>query len=386
MALESEVRLPRGFSAGALASGIKPSGKLDLALLYSEREANWAYAATSNRAAAPCVLRGRRLYDAGSGLRGLIVNSGNANCATGVRGVKDDLRMAELAARFLQIEADSLLTASTGVIGVPLAIEKIEKALPGMQMSSSAGSFARAILTTDTRPKVAARELSGGARIVGVAKGSGMIHPNMATMLAYILSDAEVPRSEMVKKWPLIVDATFNQTTVDGDTSTNDMAVLVSNGVAGSVDAQEFWRTVEDVATDLARQIARDGEGAEKLITVHVSGARELREARQAARTIAGSTLWKAAVHGNDPNWGRILAALGRSGARFDPERARIKLQGSLIYDGGAVPFNGVEVQAAMQAAEVVVEVELANGEATASAWGCDLTEAYVKINAEYTT
>ncbi len=380
------MELPAGFKAGATASGIKPSGKPDLGLLVGDTPLDWAYAATTNLAAAPCVLRGRNLVAAGGALRALLVNSGNANCATGAEGVAADLRMADLAAEMLGVEPEVVLTASTGVIGVPLPIEKIEAHLPEIHLSTEIDAFAEAILTTDTRVKLSEQRLPGGARLVGVAKGSGMIHPNMATMLAYLLTDAPLPAGEPRQRWGAVVDGTFNQVTVDGDTSTNDMAVLISSGLARPVPAELFWEAAEAVARDLARQIAADGEGAEKLITVRVAGAASDQEARLAARAVAASALWKAAVHGNDPNWGRILAALGYSGARFEPERCRIDLQKTTIYDGGAVPFNGVALSQAMQAAEVVVEVDLRAGEGTGEAWGCDLTEEYVKINAEYTT
>ncbi|WP_456411438.1 bifunctional glutamate N-acetyltransferase/amino-acid acetyltransferase ArgJ [Oceanithermus sp.] len=380
------MQLPKGFRTGGTASGIKPSGKPDLALVRVEPEAAWAFAATTNRAAAPCVLRGRALYRDRQTISALVVNSGNANCATGAQGIADDSRMAELAAKRLGLEPEQVLTASTGVIGVPLPVERIEQALPALELADEVDAFAEAILTTDTRVKMSERALPGGARVVGVAKGSGMIHPNMATMLAYLFTDARVEADELRARWPGVVDATFNQVTVDGDTSTNDMAVLLASGAAGTVDPGAFWEAVHAVARDLARQIARDGEGAEKLITVRVRGAATEEEARRAARAVAASALWKAAVHGNDPNWGRILVALGYSGARFDPERIAICLQDTLIYDGGAVPFNGVALSQAMQAAEVVVDVDFREGPAAGEAWGCDLTEGYVKINAEYTT
>ncbi|WP_293180034.1 bifunctional glutamate N-acetyltransferase/amino-acid acetyltransferase ArgJ [Oceanithermus sp.] len=380
------MRLPKGFRAGGTASGIKPSGKPDLALVHVEPEAAWAFVATTNRAAAPCVLRGRALHRSRKTVSALVVNSGNANCATGAQGVADDRRMAELAAARLGLAPEAVLTASTGVIGVPLPVERIERALPALELEDELNAFAEAILTTDTRVKLSERALPGGARVVGVAKGSGMIHPNMATMLAYLFTDARVEADELRARWPGVVDATFNQVTVDGDTSTNDMAVLLASGAAGAVDPEAFWEAVRAVARELAREIARDGEGAEKLITVRVRGAATDEEARRAARAVAASALWKAAVHGNDPNWGRILVALGYSGARFDPERTQIALQGTTIYDGGAVPFNGVALSQAMQAAEVVVEVDFRAGPAAGEAWGCDLTEGYVKINAEYTT
>ncbi len=380
------MHLPEGFTAGATASGIKPSGRPDLALMRIEPEAAWAYVATTNRAAAPCVGRGRRLYADGAPVTGLIVNAGNANCATGERGVLDDRRLAELAAERLGVEPRTVLTASTGVIGVPLPVAKVEAHISAIELTHDLDAFAEAILTTDTRVKLSERSLPGGARVVGVAKGSGMIHPNMATMLAYLFTDAAVDPDALRDRWPQVVGATFNQVTVDGDTSTNDMAVLFASGRAGPVADGAFWEAVSAVARDLARQIARDGEGAEKLITVRVRGAASEAEARTAARAVAASALWKAAVHGNDPNWGRILVALGYSGARFEPERLEIRLQETVIYDGGAVPYSGIALSQAMQAEEVVVDVDFREGEGAAEAWGCDLTEGYVKINAEYTT
>lgn len=380
------MRLPEGFMAGAVASGIKPSGRPDLALVRFDPEARWAYVATTNRAAAPCVLRGRNLLAEGRPLGGLIVNAGNANCATGEQGVADDLRLAELAAERLGVAPQAVLTASTGVIGVPLPVEKVEARIGAIELTHELDAFAEAILTTDTRVKMSEQPLPGGARVVGVAKGSGMIHPNMATMLAYLFTDAEVDAGELRAHWPVVVSATFNQVTVDGDTSTNDMAVLLASGRAGPVPPGAFWEAVRAVARDLARQIARDGEGAEKLITVRVQGAASDEEARTAARAVAASALWKAAVHGNDPNWGRILVALGYSGARFEPERLEIRLQDTVIYDGGAVPYSGIALSQAMQAEEVVVDVDFRAGSGAGEAWGCDLTEGYVKINAEYTT
>ncbi len=371
--------------AGATASGIKPSGKPDLGLVSFLEPAAWAFTATTNLAAAPCVLRGRNLYAAADRLRGLVVNSGNANCATGEQGVRDDLRLAELAADFLKVDPGSVLTASTGVIGVPLPVDKVAQKIGGVELGATIDAFAEAIMTTDTRVKLSEQTLPGGARVVGVAKGSGMIHPNMATMLAYVFTDASIPAGELRERWPALVDRTFNQVTVDGDTSTNDMAAVFSSGLTEAEPAH-FWEALEATARDLARQIAADGEGAEKLISVRVVGAFDEAEARRAARAVAGSSLWKAAVHGNDPNWGRILAALGYSGARFEPDRVEIRLQGTVIYKGGAVPFNGVALSQAMQAAEVEVDVDLGGGNSVAEAWGCDLTEEYVKINAEYTT
>ncbi|WP_135256263.1 bifunctional glutamate N-acetyltransferase/amino-acid acetyltransferase ArgJ [Thermus caldilimi] len=379
------VRLPRGFRAGATRAGIKPSGKPDLALLVSGLPASWAYVATQNRAAAPSIHRGRALYAQGGTLRAVVANAGNANCATGERGFADDLRMAEAAALRLGLSAEEVLTASTGVIGVPLPVEKVEAGLPQIELAPYADAFAEAILTTDLVPKVAEAEV-GGARIVGIAKGSGMIHPNMATMLAFVVTDAALPQEALREAWRGIVDRTFNQVTVDGDTSTNDLALVMANGSYGAVPLEAFSPALEAVAQELARKIARDGEGATKLMTVRVVGAATEEEARRAARTVAGSALWKSALYGNDPNWGRILAALGNSGARFDPFRVHIFLQGMPLYAGGALPFDREVASQAMRSEEVEILVDLQEGKGEGVAWGCDLTEGYVRINSLYTT
>lgn len=379
------LRLPLAFRAGAIQAGIKPSGRLDLALLVSGLPAAWAYAATQNRAAAPSIRRGRRLYQAGAPLRAVVVNAGNANCATGTRGFEDDERMAQSAALRLGLKPEEVLTASTGVIGVPLPVEKIEAALPKLELTPFADAFAEAILTTDLVVKTASAQV-GPARILGVAKGSGMIHPNMATMLAFIVTDAALGQEILRERFLEVVDRTFNQVTVDGDTSTNDLALLMANGAAGPVEEGAFFQALEEVARSLARQIARDGEGATKLMVVRVFGGATEEEAREAARAVAASPLWKSALYGNDPNWGRILAALGNSRALFDPLRVRIVLQGIPLYEGGALPFDRGAASQAMRQEEVVVEVDLKEGFAFAEAYGCDLTEGYIRINALYTT
>ncbi len=380
------MRLPIGFRAGATQAGIKPSGKPDLALLVSGTPCNWAFVGTLNKAAAPCVARGRQLLRSGQGLQAIVVNAGNANCATGEQGIWADARMAELAAAQLQLAPEMVLTASTGVIGQPLPVEKIEAALPHIRLGLEIDPFMEAIMTTDLVPKMAEATLSSGARVVGVCKGSGMIAPNMATMLAYIVSDAAVPQEELRRGWQGVVDKSFNQVTVDTDTSTNDMAVLMTNGAAGPVDLAEFWQAVERVCVELARKLARDGEGATKLLTVRVTGAVSDSEARKAALSVAASPLWKSAVYGNDPNWGRIMMALGKAGVALEPDKVRITLQGIPLYAGKVLPFDRAQASQAMQAEEVLVEADLGLGEGQGTAWGCDLTEGYVRINALYTT
>lgn len=380
------MKLPIGFRAGSTQAGIKPSGKPDLALLVSGTPCNWGYVATLNRAAAPSVARGRRIYAAGGPLQALVVNAGNANCATGELGVQTDMQMAELAARQLGLAPERVLTGSTGVIGQPLPIAKVQAGLPNIRLGLEIDPFMQAILTTDLVPKMAEETLSSGARVVGICKGSGMIQPNMATMLAYLVSDAKVSQEEIRQRWQGVMDRSFNQVTVDTDTSTNDMAVLMCNAAAGEVDRGEFWAAVERVCVSLARQLARDGEGATKLLTIKVSQAASDAEARKAALTIAASPLWKSAVYGNDPNWGRVMMALGKSEVQFDTQKVKISLQGLDLYAGRVLDFDRDAASQAMKAEEVIVEVELGEGTGQGTAWGCDLTEEYVKINALYTT
>jgi glutamate N-acetyltransferase / amino-acid N-acetyltransferase len=382
------MRLPIGFRASGVRANIKPSGNPDLALIVSGSPCAWAFAGTQNVAAAASVHRARRVYAAGSSLQAFVINAGNANCVTGEQGVKVDVRMAEIAAQELNLEPNQVLTASTGVIGVQLPVEKLEAGIPAARaaLQLEVEPAATAIMTTDLVMKTSEAILSNGARVIGMCKGSGMIHPNMATMLAFIVTDAKLEQEELRKAFPAIVARTFNAVTVDGDTSTNDMAVVMANGAAGETNLEEALRAIESAMRDLARAIARDGEGATKLLTVTVIGAPSESEALQAAKTVAGSSLFKAAVYGNDPNWGRILAALGRSGVSFDPIQAKVSVQGIPVFAGKPLEFDRKAVSQAMRAEEVIITCDLAAGLGSGTAWGCDLTEGYVKINAEYTT
>ena len=382
------MKLPIGFRAAGVKAGIKPSGNPDLVLVASGAPCVWAFAGTQNLAAAASVQRARALYAAGGALQGVVVNAGNANCVTGEQGVRTDARMAELAAQELGLEPGAVLTASTGVIGVQLPVEKLEAGVPLARaaLGSDLEPAATAIMTTDLVMKIAEVTLSNGARVVGMCKGSGMIHPNMATMLAFVMTDALLDQSALRAAFGPIVARTFNAVTVDGDTSTNDMAVLLANGAAGETPILEALEAIETVMRDLARKIARDGEGATKLLTVNVVGAPSEADALTAARTVAGSSLLKAAVYGNDPNWGRILAALGRSGVTFDPTRASVSVQGIAVFAGKPLAFNRQAAIQAMRSEEVVIDCDLGAGSGRGTAWGCDLTEGYVKINAEYTT
>ncbi len=382
------VKLPLGFRASGVKAGIKPSGNPDLALLVSDTPCVWAFAGTQNVAAAASVHRARNLYADTASLQAIVVNAGNANCVTGEQGLKTDVRMAELTAQELNLQPSAVITASTGVIGVQLPVSKLEAGIPAARaaLGMDLEPAATAIMTTDLVMKISQRKLSNGATVVGVCKGSGMIHPNMATMLAFVLTDAKLEQAVLRDSFVGIVNRTFNAVTVDGDTSTNDMAVLLANGAAGETDVTEALSAIESVMRDLARAIARDGEGATKLLTVKVSSAPSEAAALLAAKTVAGSSLFKAAVYGNDPNWGRILAALGRSGVNFEPSKAKVWVQGIKVFDGTPLEFDRKEVSSAMRESEVIIVCDLDAGTATAEAWGCDLTEGYVKINAEYTT
>ena len=382
------MKLPVGFQATGISAGLKPSGKLDLGAIVSDYDLHWALASTENMLKAPCVSRNRARYASHKGVRGIIVNSGNANCANGESGVWDNEDFAGLGAAALSLGGvQDVLTASTGVVGKRLPINKIRVAMPnlGKNLKMSSDTFAEAIVTTDHHLKQIAVNLSSGARIVGIAKGSGMIHPNMATMLAFVTTDANIPQETLREIWSEVVPRSFNAVTVDGDTSPNDMAFVFSSHQV-KADVQEFAEKLLGVCQGLAQKIARDGEGATKLITVNISGARNKKEARLAAREVARSPLVKAAAHGNDPNWGRILVALGASGAVLNTDSAKIKLQTITVYDGEPKDFDASLISSSMSVNDVTIDAHLAAGDSSATAWGCDLTREYVAINADYTT
>lgn len=381
------MNLPKGFKAAGISAGLKRSGRHDLGLIFTDAPVAWAFTGTGNLVQAPCVTRNRDLYRAGGPVRAMVVNSGNANCANGAGGARDNDAYAAAMAQQLGVDATQVLTASTGVIGRAMPMEKLTAGLGPLAaaLDDAADEFAKAILTTDLATKTAQVQLSSGARVVGVTKGSGMIQPNMATMLAFVMTDAAVDRRALDQLWPSVVQRSFNQLTVDGDTSTNDMAVVFSSGQVAA-DQAELESALLQVCVSLAKQIARDGEGATKLLTVRVTGAQDATQARAAALTVAGSSLVKTAVHGADPNWGRILAAAGRSGAASDIERVKVLVQGFLLYAGQPQPFDEAQVSGALSQENVLIEVDLAAGDATGEAWGCDMSAEYVRINADYTT
>lgn len=378
--------LPTGFHINGSKAGLKKSGKFDLGAIWSDQPLAWALTATTNLVRAISVDRNREVLASGTEVRGVLVNSGNANCSTGEEGAANNVRMAVALANAIGCNPDEVLTASTGVIGQQMPIGKLEAGVPALiKTTDGLEEFSRAILTTDLSTKVATRTLASGAVVTGIAKGSGMIHPNMATMLGFILTDAAVPTADLRHVWSEVVEDSFNLVTVDGDESTNDIGLLLSSQRVPSQLA-DFADAVLDVAQELAQAIASDGEGATKLINVTVIGAASKPEARLAARAIAGSSLVKTAVHGADPNWGRIIAAAGRSGATFDQALANVRLQGVSIYAGKPLPFDAVALSEKMQSNTVNIVVDLQNGEAATTAWGCDLSRDYVRINADYTT
>ncbi len=385
------VTAARGFTAGATTAGLKPSSAPDLALVASDRPAALAGVFTTNIVKAAPVLLCRERVASGHG-QAVIINSGNANACTGEDGLRAAERMAGAAATRLGIAAEEVLVLSTGVIGVPLPVERVEAALPTLTLAPGGEDVAaRAIMTTDTRPKTAAVEVETAettVRIGGMAKGSGMICPTMATMLAVITTDATVAPAALQLHLATAAARSFNRIDVDGDMSTNDTVLLLANGASDATLPEEvFAAALQEVCTSLARQVAADGEGATKLIEATVTGAATERDAEDIARSIVGSSLTKAAMYGNDPNWGRIMCAAGYSGVRFDPDAAHLTVQDIPLFGGGMpLPFDRPAASAALRATEVRITLDLGAGDAQATAWGCDLTPRYVHINADYTT
>jgi len=385
-----------GFLAGAVHAGIKSKDELDLAILCSEVPCKAAGVFTTNQIkSAPVILSQRHITKGRA--QAIVVNSGCANACTGGQGLADARGMANLAAAKLGISPEEVLVASTGVIGVPLPMDKIRTGIPKIKLTRRGGhDFCRAIMTTDTRPKEMAVQVdSKGAKftIGGVAKGAGMIHPNMATMLCFIATDAVVSADFLQATLHKAVDGSFNMVSIDGDTSPSDCAFLLANGLAGNEpidldNGEVFQEALNAVCTHLAKSVARDGEGATKLIEVTVERAEDQLWARQAARTIASSPLVKAAIHGNDPNWGRIVAALGRSGARVREDRLDVYLNDVCVMkQGSPAPFNKAEMISALSNSDnIFVRLCLNLGDGQATAWGCDLSEEYVTINSAYIT
>ena len=392
--IEGGITAPQGYLASGVSAGIKKKG-LDLAIVFSSQTASAAGVFTLNRVqAAPVVLSKEHLKLSRGRMRAVLINSGCANACTGERGMHDSVLSTQCLASQLNIEPSHVLVASTGVIGsflpMPALLKGISSAVSALN-SQGGGAAARAIMTTDTREKsIAVEGRIGGktVRISGMAKGSGMIHPQMATMLAVITTDVQVPPRELSKFLRQAADRTFNCLTVDGDTSTNDTVVILANGASGAVVSgarSYFEKGLEMVCEELAKSIARDGEGATKFVEIQVRGASDFEAARKVAKTIAHSPLVKTALYGEELNWGRILCAVGYSGVSFDPERITLSLNGIPIFrNGSPVSSTRARAEKAMKAKDLLFEVNLADGRATARVWTCDLSHKYVDINASY--
>lgn len=399
--------IPKGFFFTGIACGIaKKKRKRDLGIIFSDVPAHTAAVFTTNRVKAAPVLLSIKNVKKGL-IQAIVANSGNANACTGRQGLQDSRETADLVAAGLGIKQGNVMVASTGVIGVPLPMEKVRKGIEEVISGKCLGStlqhlsaFSQAIMTTDTRPKVVSlQERFAGktVTITGVAKGSGMIHPQLATMLVFIVTDAAVGQDFLRVSLKRTVEKSFHMLTVDGDTSTNDLVVLMANGKAENTlikngrNSQIFQRHLDKICIELAKMIARDGEGASKSVQICVRGGRSFSAAKQAAMSIAKSNLVKTALYGNDPNWGRIIAAVGYSGVEINPEIIDIVLEAKgaqipVCISGKDPGFDETKARAIMQHKEIVITVNLHQGRAEATVFTCDLTPKYIAINANYRT
>ncbi|MFY9705436.1 MAG: bifunctional glutamate N-acetyltransferase/amino-acid acetyltransferase ArgJ [Desulfobacterales bacterium] len=391
-----EIFFVNGFQAAGVAAGLKKNGKKDLGLIFSTVPAAVAGVFTRNRIQAAPVVLDRKRIQTGKG-RAIVVNSGNANCCTGEQGMQNALAMAKAVADGLDLPEEQVLVASTGVIGEQLPIQKIKAAVPallGALKPEGLSELAEAIMTTDTVPKVVAvkKQLAGKSfHLAAVAKGAGMIRPDMATMLCFVISDIEPPATVMQTMLKTAVDRSFNRITVDGDMSTNDTVIFMANGASGVVaetrEARQVLQGVlDDALLQLARLCVKDGEGATKLVEVRVSGAASDPDARSVADTVANSSLVKTALFGQDANWGRILAAAGRAGVQIDPARVDIYFDKVMMVKDGLGRGKAVEAQATavLKKPEFVIAIDLKMASGCASVLTCDFSIDYVKINADY--
>ena len=389
----------QGFTAGGVLAGIKTAGDgvFDLGIVVSDSPASAAGVFSQNKVLSPSVTLSRRRI-ANGGARAIVANSGCANCSVGHQGLTDAEEMTALAAAHVDVDPEDVLIGSTGLIGVELPMALVRQNLGNVMLSDDGGNrFARSIMTTDTHPKeVAVSAQIDGHEIVigGCAKGSGMIHPNMATMLSFITTDAAVEPSFLQQSIKNAADASFNMIDVDGDQSTNDTLIVLANGRAGGAEigggttaGEDFQEALTYVCVELAKEMARDGEGATHLVEVTVEGARTLQEARLAARKIVSSLLVKAMIYGRDPNWGRVMMALGNSGVDFEESDVDIFVNEiHIVHEGMSIAYLKDAVVSSMSEEEVRIRVRVGSGEGTATAWGCDLTEGYVIENSAYST
>lgn len=393
------VTYPLGFTAAGIRAGIKKSGNLDVAVIYTEKEAAVAGVFTQNLVAAAPVNVSKVVVGTGTA-HAVVANAGCANACTGEQGLRDAEKTAEIAAAELNCRADDVIVASTGIIGINLPMDKMEAGIKAaVKELSREGSVnaGNAIITTDTYSKACATEIEIGGREVrlgAIAKGSGMIMPNMATMLCFITTDADISRELLQEALSEITQVTFNMLTVDGDTSTNDMVIVLANGAAGNAkiteknaDYVKFYAALEEMCTELAKRIAADGEGATKFITINVHGAQNFPDAKKVGMSVANSPLVKTAFFGEDPNWGRTICAVGYSGVKINPERTVIKFGGIPVFENGVgAKFDAEAMKKIMAARDIVVDIELGLGAAEATVWTCDESFLYVKINSDYTT
>lgn len=396
---EGGVTAVQGFRAGNTSCGIKSeAGTPDLAMLIADRPCVTAATFTTSRTASHTIrVCKEHLAASGQRAQAVVVNSGNANCATGARGHRDAERMAELTASKLGADPTLVMVSSTGIIGRPLPMDKVEQGIRQIEPVTSGGpDFARGIMTTDTRPKLNAVEFEAAGttiRLGGATKGVGMMYPNMATMLCYLTTDAAVEPAFLQRSFRAAVDDSFNMINVDHDMSTNDSAFIFANGLAGNEPlregapgADQFVAALRYLTRYLAREQARDGEGATRLMIVQVRGARTPADARKAARGVTTSAIWQCAVAGGDPNWGRVIAALGASGAELDPDKLDIALGDVLVVRSGmGASYEQSAAKQAVAGPDVYVNINLNDGGHEATSWGCDLTHGYIDENATYT-
>jgi glutamate N-acetyltransferase/amino-acid N-acetyltransferase len=394
---------PMGFRGGVAAAGIRGDGdetRTDLAVIRSDTPAAAAGVFTRNTVKAAPVVISQLTLRRGTPISAVVVNAGNANACTGAQGFRDALVMCTTAGDSLDLDPSDVLVCSTGVIGRPMPMDRVVRGIRAAVLSmspSAGGDVARAIMTTDTVAKVAEATFVAGAvtyTIGGTAKGAGMLHPDMATLLAFITTDAPIEAALLQPVLSRVTDSTFNCVTVDGDTSTNDSCILLANGAAGgetftagSSALADFEAALLEVCDSLAEQLVADAEGATRHFRVAVNGAADAGQARLAARVVAQSSLVKTAIHGGDPNWGRIVAALGRSGATFTLDRCRVAIGGLVVFDRGAPePVEAERIRAALSHPRLDIVIDLGAGDGSGHAWGCDLSADYVRINADYTT
>jgi len=397
MSASGPLLIPKGFRFSAVRAGIKASGKPDLALILADTGASAAALFTKNLVVAAPVQVGREVLRASHGrVRAVVVNSGNANCATGAEGIRACKSVCAETARLLKVRASEIFPSSTGIIGVPFPAAAIKANLPKLISSTGSStehlrSFAEAILTTDTQPKVASVPLrSGEASIIGIAKGAGMIHPQLATMLVYLLTDIKASAAELRPLLRKVCQETFNAISIDGDTSTNDTVLLLASGQSGvslKTMPRDFERALLQVCRSLAEQIVADGEGVQHVIRLRIEQARTRKDALQVARAVAHSLLVKTAWAGADPNWGRILAAVGRSEIDVKPAKITVLIGDQVVCRSGmACSFDEARAHAELSRAEARVVVRLGIGKASLDFLTADLTQEYVRINADYST